>query len=288
MSGNATNWYDLDPHIAEWYDATETYTDDVELIRHLLEGRGALRILEPFCGTGRILIPIALDGHEIVGLDEAKTMLDQAGAKVAGLAEDVRRRIMLNRADVTADVWPAGFDLVVLGGNCLYELATPEEQEGCIASAAASLKSGGCLYLDNDHMEGELDETWRQPGRHKAVDWTCADGSRLERFGETIWYDAPLRLWRSRQCWRVTSPTGEVAETEFIQQKHPVSVVEQQDWLEKHGFVIQHLYGGRDRSSYAEASDRAILWARRPWQTGVCRTAEVSGSPIRRREGQAT
>ena len=33
-------------------------------------------------------------------------------------------QIALSRADVTTAPWPGGFDLVVLGANCLYELAS--------------------------------------------------------------------------------------------------------------------------------------------------------------------
>ena len=78
------NQYDLDPHVAEIYDQVETETDDIELIRTLITGKGVLRILEPFCGTGRILIPLALDGQEIVGLDAhgfavERTFGDRAG-----------------------------------------------------------------------------------------------------------------------------------------------------------------------------------------------------------------
>ena len=62
------NMYDIESHIAEIYDQIEMHTDDVTLLRKLIGGRGALRILEPFCGSGRILIPLALDGHHLVGL----------------------------------------------------------------------------------------------------------------------------------------------------------------------------------------------------------------------------
>jgi len=65
VSYNTTNAYDIEPHIAEIYDQVETYTDDLYLIRRLIGGRVPLRILEPFCGTGRILIPLALDGHTL-------------------------------------------------------------------------------------------------------------------------------------------------------------------------------------------------------------------------------
>ncbi|MDY7011866.1 MAG: class I SAM-dependent methyltransferase, partial [Planctomycetota bacterium] len=146
------NAYSLDPHVAEIYDQHETQTDDVDLIRMLIAQSGPLRILEPFCGTGRILIPLATDGHEIVGLDESEHMLDRARAKIERLAPEVQQRIVLYQADATTGTWPDGFDLVLLGGNCFYELSSATEQEGCVASAAAALKSGGCVFVDNNHM----------------------------------------------------------------------------------------------------------------------------------------
>ena len=61
----------------------------------------------------------------------------------------------------------------------------------------------------------------------------------------------------------ITSPDGTVAKKEWIQQKHPVSVVEQRGWLDRHGFAIEQLYGDRDGSPYTEASGHAIFWARK-------------------------
>jgi len=256
--------YDIESHIAEVYDQSETYTDDVELIRNLIGERGHLRILEPFCGTGRILIPLALDGHDLVGLDQAKGMLARAWAKVRQLPWEVQRRITLAEADVTREEWPKGFDLVILGGNCFYELATPQEQEGCIIFAAASLNPGGHVYVDNNHMEGDLDESWQKSGVSTGFpSGTCADGTYVESSIETIWWDARRRLVRFRRCTKVTLPDGSIIKKEYVQQKHPVSAVEVQTWLEAHGFVIGRLYGDRAGSPYAETSSRAIFWAKK-------------------------
>jgi SAM-dependent methyltransferase len=263
MTFNAGS-YDVEPHVAEIYDQSETYTDDVELIRRLIDGRGPWRILEPFCGTGRILIPLALDGHELVGIDGAQGMLARARVKVSDLASAVQRCIIFSEADVTAAEWPRGFDLVILGGNCFYELATPQEQEGCIASAAASLKPGGYVYVDNNHMEGDLDESWREPGvSHRGLNGTCADGTRVESTLETIWYDVPQRLVKFLRRTRVTLPDEQVIEREHVQQKHPPSTGEVQGWLEAHGFEVEHLYGDRAGNPYAKDSRRAIFWARK-------------------------
>jgi SAM-dependent methyltransferase len=265
VSFNKTNMYDLDPYIAEIYDQTETDAEEVTLISSLVLGLGPLQILEPFCGTGRLLLPLALIGHELVGMDQARGMLDHARRKMAILPEETRRRITLMEADVVSEAWPCGFDLVILGGNCFYELATPGEQEGCIASAAAALKPGGHLYLDNNHMEGDLDEAWQQPGVHHGgfPTGTCEDGTRVEGTTETIWYDAPGRLWCARRTATLTFPDGRVVTKEWVAQKHPVSVVEQQEWLASHGFTIEHLFGDRLGRPYTESSGRGIFWATR-------------------------
>ena len=276
MSYNQTSWYSLDPHIAEIYDQSVTERADVDFLTSLIaplilpasedewtEGRRFLHILEPFCGTGRILLPLAQAGHTLTGLDQAAVMLDRLRQKLACLPEEVQARVTLRQADVIAGEWPGGFDLVVLAGNCLYELATPEEQEQVIRSAAASLKPGGYVYVDNDHMEGELHPAWQRPGVGPSFPaGVCADGARVESTGETLWFDAPARLVRFRRTTRIVLP-GKVIETEYIQQKHPVSQGEVQAWLERYGFVIEKTCGDKAGNPYQSQSPRAIFWARK-------------------------
>jgi len=264
MSHNQANLYNLDSHIAEIYDKSEVSTDDVQLIRQLIGERKSLRILEPFCGTGRILIPLVCEGHTLVGIDQAGGMLNRCAQKSSQLPESVRQRITLLQADAVKDEWSSGFDLVLLGGNCFYELATSGEQEGVIRSTARALKPGGHVYIDNDHMEGELDPSWQRSGVVKSFpSGTCADGTRLESTTEAIWFDVSRRLVRFRRYTRVTLPDGRVMEHEVIQQKHPVSKVEVQSWLEAHGFVVEYIFGDRLGHPYNDNSDRAIFWARR-------------------------
>ena len=260
--------YDVEPHVAEIYDQIETQTDDVALIRRLIAGRRPLRILEPFCGTGRILLPLVLDGHRVVGMDLAAGMLARARKKTERLPRQVQDRATLIQADVLAGGWPVGFDLVVLGGNCFYELATPEEQEQCIALAAAALDPGGIVYVDNNHMEGDLDESWVEAATSPSFPTgVCADGTQVASTAETIWHDSALRLARFRRRTRVNLPDGRVIEKETIQQKHPVSMVEVRTWLEEHGFAIEQLYGDRSGSPYVETSPRAVFWARKGLET---------------------
>ncbi len=264
MARNSPIVYDTDLRVAELYDQTETSVDDIALIQTLIGKRGPLRVLEPFCGTGRILIPLALAGHTLVGLDHSRAMMARAQSKVQQLPVGIQDRILLVEADVTRAEWPQGFDLVILGGNCFYELATCEEQEQCIASAAEALCPGGVVYVDNDHMEGHLDPAWQRPGVQEAFPTgVCSDGTRVASSMETIWYDAPARLVRFRRRTELTLPDGEIVEKEYVQQKHPVSKGEVESWLIAHGFVVEEIYGARDGTPYTGESERAIFWARR-------------------------
>ena len=254
--------YDIDLCITEIYDQFETQREDVALLRELIGKRKNLKILEPFCGNGRILIPMAEDGHRIVGLDKSPTMLESVRCKITRLPINIQNNITLKQANVLTEEWSTGFDLIILGGNCLYELATPEEQETCIRKAQGSLKPGGYLYLDNDHMEGELDRRWRKPGIGKAFPTgVCADGTKVQGTTEIIWYDIKNRLVHEKRVVTITFPDGKISKKEWLEQCHAPSTVEMKSWQKKYGFTIEEHYGSRLKSTYTDASERSIFWA---------------------------
>jgi SAM-dependent methyltransferase len=260
MSYNKVNLYNIDTHIAEIYDQQENYSDDVQLLLDLIGKRGPLRIFEPFCGTGRILIPLVVAGHQLIGLDQSKVLLNCCKEKLSHTG----KRAKLVEGDAVDDPWPDGLDLVVLGGNCLYELANADEQERCIQSAASSLKPGGFLFLDNDHMEGPLAQAWQDPTARTSFPTSqCADGIRLESTIQTIWVDVSARLARFSRQTKAIFPDGRIIEQTYIQQKHPISTGEVKFWLEKHGFAIEQFYGSRKREPYMNTSPRAIFWAKK-------------------------
>jgi len=260
---NKPEMYDaIDQYIAEIYDQVETQRDDVILIKSLVGDRSA-RILEPFCGHGRILIPLAEAGYEIVGLDLSEQLLRSLDGRLDQLPPQVQARASSWKADVIADQWPVGFDVVILGANCFYELATAEEQEHCVEAAGIALAPGGHLYLDNNHMEGVLDPSWCKLEVSEGVFPTgvCADGTQVSGTSETIWHDSARRLVRFKRTATVRTPDGQSYTREWLQQKHPPSTAEMRGWLTKHGFIIEGLWGDRKQSPYTESSGRAIFWA---------------------------
>ncbi|MGF7060092.1 class I SAM-dependent methyltransferase [Brassicibacter mesophilus] len=254
--------YDIETYIAEIYDEIENFTDDVLLIKKLIHNK-KMNILEPFCGTGRITLSLANDGHKIVGIDNAKGMIDWYKRKLKSASSPIEN-VELIQENVLNYEWPVGFDLVILGGNCFYELASQEEQELCIEKAYKSLNAEGYIYVDNDHMEGDLDSSWQEEGVvRKSLCGTTQDGSIVETTRKTIWYDIKNRLAKFERKAKITKKTGEIIESMYIQQKHPVSTYEVQSWLEKHGFKIINKYGDWNGKTYTEDSKRAIFWAQK-------------------------
>ena len=142
------NKYD-DDHIAEIYDQIEKHSDDIPLLTEYITQNKIKKVLEPFCGTGRILLPLAKLGVEITGIDQSESMLKRLKKRL----DDEGLHSSLIHADVLKDEWPKDFEMVIIGGNSLYEFGTENEQKKCIEPASNAMESGSLLYLENDNME---------------------------------------------------------------------------------------------------------------------------------------
>ncbi len=207
---NEVNFYDVESHLPEIYDQEEIQTHDLKFIIKLLQNTNCNRILEPFCGTGRILLPLAEEGYEIVGIDSSVGMLKRLREKLHKLPESVQERINIIQSGLTVSDWPKGFDTVLLAGNCLYELADVAEQQETIKKAAESVKPQGFLFVDNDNMEGELAESWCHIDQEveSFPSGQCRDGTQLQGYVRTVWVDRKRRIWRAQRRLEVVDPNG--------------------------------------------------------------------------------
>lgn len=268
MSRMGKQKYSADPHVAEIYDQIETQMQDVELLLgRLIEPDRRLAVFEPFCGTGRITIPLARQGHHVVGLDESAGMLERLHGKLAAEPAEVRERVELVESPVFAFRWPTAMDLVLLGGNCFYEVSSSDEQRALLHRAAAALRPGGHVYVDNnDHQSAELSPRWRGPLNQPEGAFpsgTCADGTRLDGSTARTWFDVRCRLTHYQRRVVITRPDGTVTERQWEETCRPVIMAEVLDWLAEAGFSVDQTFGDRTGRPYGPTSGRCILWARR-------------------------
>lgn len=264
--GFSLNGYEIN-HLAEIYDQYETETHDVEYLLAKIKESGIQNVLEPFCGTGRILLPIAQTGCQITGLDGSDGMLKFLEEKARQLSEQTRSRITLKLADVLKTDWPGGYDLVILGGNCFYELASVQEQRHVIRAAYQALKPGGALFTDGDCMDGLLDESWCDIGvEGKAFpSGVCAHGVHLQGYCTTVAVDRENRIWKAHRRAELKYPDGRKEEAQWDVTVHPTSVTEMRTWIEGCGFEIREAFAGTEtRGALLSNSGRATFWAVKP------------------------
>lgn len=119
---------------------------DVAFYRRI--AAGASDILELGCGYGRVLLPLAGDGHRVTGLDLDAGLLELARVATAHVPGDVRARIRLLRADMRDFSLAHRFQWIVIPYNGLYGLDTEAQQLACLRTAAAHLAPGGRLVFD--------------------------------------------------------------------------------------------------------------------------------------------
>src|SRR5919202_2393911 len=105
----------VDGPTARLYDAFP-FDADLSLYRELASETGG-RVLEAACGTGRVLVPLALAGFSVVGLDVSAEMLSLARAKLAGAEDGARGRSRLVEADMRSFDLGEQFDLAVVAAK---------------------------------------------------------------------------------------------------------------------------------------------------------------------------
>ena len=110
------------------------------------------RVLELGAGSGRVTIPLARDGFEVVAVDRSPEMLDKLRARVAKLPRAVARRVSVIEGDlrdfVVPGAAPRGFSLAIAAFNVIEHLYTRGEVELCLRRVRAHLAVGGAFVFD--------------------------------------------------------------------------------------------------------------------------------------------
>ena len=100
------------------------------------------RVLELGAGTGRLALPLAAAGVEVVALDASTAMLDRLAAKPGGGA--VTRVV----GDMAGPLPDGPFDVVLVARNTFFNLTTGAAQRACAAAVAAVLAPGGRFVVE--------------------------------------------------------------------------------------------------------------------------------------------
>jgi len=207
------------------------------------------RVLELGCGSGRLTIPIALQGGEIVGLDLSQAMLDAARAKASVAGVEVQWVVGdMRRLDL-----PGQFSAIFIPGNSLLHLLSGEDLERCLACSRRHLLPGGRLVFDVSNPEVWL----RKHGsaeRSPVLRVTDAQGGKIS-VEETATYDARNQILRV--VWYLSKPDA----PDFRVVDYQLRAIFPQELsrrLEAVGFRLEICYGEFSREPFESSSPRQV------------------------------
>jgi SAM-dependent methyltransferase len=225
--------------IARLYDPwSRSVTEDVAF--YVAEARRVEPpVVELGVGTGRIAVPVAAEGVQVIGVDSSPGMLEvcRERAEVAGVAELVELRL----GDLRAPPVSERVALVICPFRSYLHLHTDEERLGALRAARELLVPDGRLIFDvfapGDDDIAETHGRWleREPAIFERADWDT--GSR-------------------RLTLSVRGPSGETTMA--------LAWLSPDEWgalLEAAGFAVEALYGWFDRRPFSGGED--MVWVGR-------------------------
>jgi len=257
--------YDEYALTADLYDHVSPYRDRPDIAFFVdAASKAGSPVLELGCGTGRVLIPTARAGVEIVGLDSSPGMLAVCRQRLLDEAEEVRSRVRLEQADMRSFDLGRPFRLVTLPFRPFQHLLTVEDQLSCLESIRRHLVDEGGLILDI--FNPSLDFLVNRPvGEELAEEpeFTVPDGRRVVRRHKTVAQDRFNQVNDFELIYYVNHPDGREERLVHSFRLRYLFRFEVEHLLARAGFAIEHLYADYDKSEYGSVYPGELLFVAR-------------------------
>jgi len=238
--------------IADLYDHVVPYRTrtDIDFFVEAARLSGG-PVLELGCGTGRVLIPTARSGCEIVGFDLSANMLQICEKRLLDEKDAVRSRVRLIRGDMRKFDLASTFSLVTLPFRPFQHLTTVEDQMSCLASIRRHLVPGGSLIVDlfNPWLEALVRDDLGQEIEDEP-EFTTPDGRRVVRRHRVISRDYANQISHIELIYYVTHPGGR---GERLVHAFPMRYLyrfETEHLLVRCGFQVESVYADYDKSPH--------------------------------------
>ncbi len=234
---------------------------DVARYRELVkETRGP--VLELCCGTGRVAIPLARDGHHVTGVDLSKELLRQFRGNVERTDPSLHDRIMLVEQDVTRlAIEKKKFRTAIIAFNSLLCIPKFEDQQRVLRNVFEHLADDGVFVLDivsplklPVHGDPVAKAFFTRKSPHT--------GNRYTRFAMLDPFDE-RHMQRLHGWYDEILPDGTVRRSLYATYWRPIYRFEIELMLQRAGFAIVSLEGGHLKETYTAQSSRMFIQARK-------------------------
>ncbi|MFQ6041952.1 MAG: class I SAM-dependent methyltransferase [Candidatus Poribacteria bacterium] len=255
--------YEDQSFIAELYDFIPGYAKRPDLGFYLEFSRSAGgKILELGCGTGRILIPTAVAGCRIVGLDISEYMLARCLAKLQRQPKEVAERARVIQGNMTNFELNETFSLITTPFRTFQHLISVSDQLACLRRANRHLTMGGKLILDlfQTNPRRMFDPVYTKESED-FPEVELPDGRKFRRTHRVVAFHRAEQYNDIEMNYYVTYPDGR---TERLVQFFPFRYFfryEVEHLLARCGFRVAELFGDFDKSPLVDASPEMIFVA---------------------------
>lgn len=131
-----------------------------DMERMLADHPPADPVLDLGSATGDLAISLAMQGHDVVGLEFVESAVGQARDKAAVLSPEVRERLRFEVGDATRpSMLGAKFGSVLDSG--FIHLLDPAETDAFVADLAQAIAPGGRYYIHEFAIEFPIDNVPR-------------------------------------------------------------------------------------------------------------------------------
>lgn len=251
----------LNEDFARFYDWTcGDAAADIAFFLGTVKLHGA-PVLEVGCGTGRVTIPLARDGIDVVGIDASPEMLKIARSKIAKEAKAVRDRIVLNRADMRVFDLGTAFPTVLVPAATVFHLTDGKAFDACFSRLAAHTRRRGVAVID---VVSPMLMASQKTGDARLV----REGTNPVTRRHTQEWNRKLEIRREEQVVLVEHTFvegrgGDAPRFRFEQEYRWIEKNEGIHMLQGAGFTDVRVLGDYDGSPYSDSSPRLILIAMR-------------------------
>lgn len=234
---------------ANIYDGLNTFQSDLQFYRKWMPIEKKAQILELCCGTGRLTIPLAKEGLNISGVDNAKSMLEQAKLK----AKNENLEIDLIESDIRTLDLPKKYDLIFIPFNSIHHLYENQDLFDTFKVVKRHLKDDGLFILDcyNPNFKYIIEA---EKGKNKIAEYKTIDGRNVI-IEQTMKYEYKTQINRIEWHYYINNEFHSVQNLDmrmFFPQ-------ELDTYLKWFGFTIVHKFGNFEGEQFTNKSEKQIF-----------------------------